>query len=127
MFKSNSYFLIFTLLLVVIIKMTQGLFTFHKILIPKFWVLFGYMAGITFMAINLCLFSVKKSLPNSWFIILSTNVIKLILSLFFVLFYLQVFKVQSVLFVANFFLVYLCFTSFEIYTLLLNLRHLNKK
>ncbi len=125
MLKSNAYYLLFTIILVIAIQSAQSLYPY--ILIPNFWVIFGFIAGITLLAINICLaVSISKN-PHSTFIILAVNVIKLLFCMTLAIFYLQIYTVKPVLFIANFFLVYLWFTAFEIYTLLLNLRHLNKK
>jgi hypothetical protein len=127
MLKLNVYFFVFASILALLILALQNFSGFEYIFIAKFWVMFVFVAGITFMAINVCLLAITSSVSNTSFIILSANTIKLLFCMFFALFYLQNFKVNSLYFIVCFFSVYLLFTSFEIYTLLLNLRHLNKK
>lgn len=127
MLKPNIYFFLYTLLCVVAIKSAESLLPNQNILIAKFWVIFGFIAALTLLAINICLFATQSKNQHSTFIILAVNVIKLLFCMTLVIFYLQIYSVKPVLFITNFFLVYLLFTSFEIYTLLVNLRHLNKK
>jgi hypothetical protein len=125
MWKYNTCFLFFTALLIVIALLAQSLYP--SILMPKFWVVFGFIATVTLLAINICLLVTNRKYPHSTFIILAINVIKLLFCMTLAIVYLQIYSIKPVLFIANFFLVYLWFTAFEIYTLLLNLRHLNKK
>lgn len=125
--KLNIFFFLFSLIFALIIRSLQNHFGFQDILIEKFWLMFAFVAGITWIAINVCLLGIKISGTNSTFIILCANVIKLLFCMFFALFYLQTFKVKPLNFVVCFFSVYLLFTAFEIYSLLVNLRHLNKK
>lgn len=127
MLKPNIYFLFFTILCVGAIQSVQSLMPTQNLLIPKFWVIFGFISAITLLAINICLLVTKSKNQHSTFIILAVNVIKLLFCMTLVILYLQIYTVKPVLFITNFFLVYLLFTSFEIYTLLVNLRHLNKK
>ena len=125
MLKPNAYYLLFTFILGVCIQSAQSLYPY--ILIPKFWVIFGFISAITLLAINICLLVTKYKNLHTTFIILAVNVIKLLFCMTLATLYLQIYTVKPVLFIGNFFLVYLLFTAFEIYTLLLNLRHLNKK
>ncbi|TAH01279.1 MAG: hypothetical protein EAZ15_07560 [Sphingobacteriales bacterium] len=127
MLKPNIYSLLFTILCVGAIELVQSLMPTQNLLIPKFWVIFGFISAITLLAINICLLVTKNKNPHSTFIILAVNVIKLLFCMTLAILYLQIYTVKPVLFITNFFLVYLLFTSFEIYTLLVNLRHLNKK
>jgi hypothetical protein len=69
----------------------------------------------------------KAGGDNQAFIMLAAIVIRLLFSMFFVLFYLSNVKVNGLLFIANFFSIYFLFTAFEIYCLLRNLRHQIKK
>lgn len=96
-------------------------------LIPHFWVMFGYMAGITLLVYALSVVGIKKGGDHQGSIILAAIVLHMLLTLCFVLFYVLKVRVNAVLFIANFFSIYLLFTVFEIYCLLCNLRHQIKK
>ena len=52
--------------------------------------------------------------------------VKLLFCMVLVLVYLLKFKVNDIIFVANFISLYFLFTAFEVYALLCNLRHQNK-
>ena len=97
------------------------------ILIPKFWVVFGFMSGLTLIVYFVSLIGIKKGGEASIPILMGGIAIKLIISMFFILIYLQNFKVNSLLFASEFFSLYFLLTSFEVYSLLVNLRHQNKK
>ena len=97
------------------------------ILIPNFWIVFTFMAIITLIVYAVSSIGINFGGDNQAFIMLAAIVIRLLLSMFFVLFYLSKIKVDGLLFVANFFSVYFLFTVFEIYCLLRNLRHQIKK
>lgn len=85
------------------------------------------MAIITVIVYAVSVIGIKIGGENQAFIMLAAIVIRLLFSMFFVLFYLSKIKVDGLLFVANFFSIYLLFTVFEIYCLLRNLRHQIKK
>ena len=127
MLKHNAFFFLFSLIFALVIFGLQNFFGFQDIFIVKFWLMFVFVAGVTWGAINACLFGINSVGSNTSFIILCANTIKLLFCMFFALFYLQTYNVNPFYFVVCFFSVYLLFTAFEIYTLLLNLRHLNKK
>lgn len=127
MLKPNTYFFLYTLVTFFAIKTAVNLLPNQNILIEKFWVIFGFIATLTLLAVNICLYVIQFKTKYSTFIILGVNVIKLFFCMILVIFYLQIYTVKPILFIANFFLAYLLFTFFEIYTLLINLRHLNKK
>lgn len=125
MLKLNTYYLLFAILLVLIIKLVESFYS--NILIPKFWIIFIFIGLLTSLAINICIKVTNINTPNSTFVILAVNIIKLLFCMTLVIFYLQIYTVKPVLFILNFFSIYLSFTVFEIYTLLLNLRNLKKK
>jgi hypothetical protein len=97
------------------------------VLIPYFWLVFAFMAVITLMVYAVSFIGLKAGGDNQAFIMLAAIVIRLLFSMFFVLFYLSNVKVNGLLFIANFFSIYFLFTAFEIYCLLRNLRHQIKK
>jgi hypothetical protein len=85
------------------------------------------MAIITLLIYYLSDIGIKKGGDNQTFILLAAISIRLIFTLFFLFILTQKTKVESILFVINFFSVYLLFTTFEIYCLLRNLRLQIKK
>lgn len=99
----------------------------QNFLIPHFWLVFGYMGAITFIVYYLSIAGIKYGGENQGAILLSAIVLRMLFTLAFILVYTLKIKVEAVLFVANFFSIYLLFTVFEIYCLLCNLRHQNKK
>ena len=119
--------MIFTLSLGVISWLFKDVLSFSAYFIPKFWVIFGFMAGITLIVYIVSWLGIKMGGENQVFIVLGAVVIRLLISMILVLFYLNKFKVEPIIFVINFFSVYFLFTTFEIYCLLLNLRHQIKK
>lgn len=97
------------------------------ILIPHFWLVYTFMAGITLIIYILSIIGIKKGSDHQAFILLGGIVIRLLASMALVLIYIVNIKVNSILFILNFFSIYLSFTVFEIYCLLRNLRHQIKK
>ena len=96
------------------------------ILVPKFWVIFGFLAGLTMIAYAVSWMGLQKGVETSVNVLMGGITIKLLLSMVLVLVYLQKNRVDSVLFATEFFSLYFLFTAFEVYALLLNLRHQNK-
>ena len=97
------------------------------ILIPNFWLVYIYMAGITLLVYFLSIIGLKIEGEHQPLILLGGVTIRLLGSLAFVLMNLIKTKVDPILFVVNFFSIYFLFTVFEIYCLLRNLRHQIKK
>ncbi len=126
--KSFSFFYI---LLVIVAGLgywtVEYLYFPQHFLIPHFWVVYFYMAFITLIVYLFSYFGLKKGGDHQSGILLGSIVIRLLLTLAFILIYTQKIKVDSLLFMLNFFSIYLLFTTFEIYCLLRNLRHQNKK
>ena len=98
----------------------------NVILVPKFWVLFGFLVMITIIAYIVSMIGIKKGGENSIFVIMGVTTLKLLLCMSLVLVYSLKYKVNSVVFATEFFSLYFSFTAFEVYALLCNLRHQNK-
>lgn len=96
------------------------------ILVPKFWVLFGFLFVLTIIAYTVSMVGIKSKGENSVYILMGAIIVKLLLCMSLVLLYLLKFRVNHVFFAAEFFSLYFVFTSFEVYALLCNLRHQNK-
>jgi hypothetical protein len=101
----------------------MDVFSLAEFFIPKFWVIFGFMAGITLMVYVVSITGIKNGGEHQVFLVMGAIVIRLLISMLIVLFYLNTFKIDPILFVINFFSVYFLFTVFEITCLLVNLRH----
>jgi len=97
-----------------------------KLLVSKFWVLFIFLAGITFIAYILADLGIKRNPEAGIMAIMGSIALKMIFSMAFVLIYSQNTKEKGLVLVLNFFSLYLLFSFFEIYSLLRNLRHQNK-
>ncbi len=95
--------------------------------IPKYWVIFGFMAGIAIVVYVLSWFGIKNGGEGQVLMSMGGIVIRLLFSMLLVVFYLNKFAVDPIIFVINFFSAYFLFTVFEIYCLLVNLRHQIKK
>ena len=124
--KYIIYYLLYTLLLGGIAYSLPLIFPNIKLLTDKFWLIFGFLSGLTFIAFVVAFLGIKKSPETGVMAIMGSIVLKLIFSMAFVLIYSLNNKGKDLVFVFNFFSLYLLFTFFEIYGLLRNLRHQNK-
>ncbi|WP_121812615.1 hypothetical protein [Mucilaginibacter kameinonensis] len=90
---------------------------------PHFWIIFGFVTGLTFITIIsiLVVTKINKEIYAQTF--LAATMVKLLTCMFFCLFFLVKIKVNGVIFVANFFYVYFFNLVFEIYGLLRTLRN----
>ena len=123
------FFVIFAIISVVCGAVFYSIEAFdgkNEILIPKFWVIFGFLFFLTLIAYSVSLFGIKKGLESSAFVIIGAIAVKMLFAMGFVLAYLLKIKVEGVSFAAQFFSLYFLFTAFEVYALLCNLRHQNK-
>ena len=89
--------------------------------------MFGFLAGITYIAYVLVDIGIKKDPEIGVMAIMASIAIKMIFCMAFVLIYSIKVKEMGFLFISNFFSAYLLFSAFEIYCLLRNLRHQNLK
>jgi hypothetical protein len=96
------------------------------VLVPKFWVIFGFQFFITLIAFSVSLIGIRKGPETGTFTIIGSITIKMLFSMGFVLAYLLKINVNGVLFAIHFFSLYFLFTAFEVYGLLCNLRDQNK-
>ena len=119
-------YLLYTALLGAIAYFLPAIFPDVKLLVSKFWVLFGFLAGVTFMAYVLAFLGIKRNPETGIMAIMGSIALKMLFSMAFVLIYSLNSKEKGMVFVLNFFSLYLLFSFFEIYSLLRNLRHQNK-
>lgn len=96
------------------------------LLIPKFWVIFGAIAFLTLLAYIFSSIGIRKGGEFSIVAMMGAILVKLLFCMVLVLVYLLKFKVNDIIFAANFISLYFLFTGFEVYALLCNLRHQNK-
>ena len=97
-----------------------------RILADKFWLVFGFLAGLTFIAYIFADLGIKWNPEAGVMAIMGSIAIKMLFSMAFVLIYSLKSSGKPLVFVLNFFSLYLLFTFFEIYCLLRKLRHQNK-
>jgi len=119
-------YLLFTAVLGVVAYLLPAMFPGVTVLTNKFWVVFGFLAGITFIAYAVADLGMKRNPEVGVMAIMGSIALKMIFSMAFVLIYSINTKEKGMVFVLNFFSLYLLFSFFEIYSLLRNLRHQNK-
>ena len=125
--RFTIYYLLYSCILAVIAYFLPVVFPEQLILVKKFWLVFGFLACITFIAYILADLGIKKNPETGIMAIMGSIALKMIFSMAFVLIYSLKGKENGFVFVLNFFSLYLLFSFFEIYCLLRNLRHQNKK
>ena len=125
--KFTSIYLIFVGVLIGLVSLLPIIFPNTQLLIPHFWLMFGFLAGITYIAYVLVDIGIKKDPEIGVMAIMASIAIKMIFCMAFVLIYSIKVKEMGFLFISNFFSAYLLFSAFEIYCLLRNLRHQNLK
>lgn len=121
-----SYYILYTAILAGIAIALPYVFPSVSLLANKFWLIFGFLSLLTLIAYVLAFFGIKRNPETGVMAIMGSIVLKMIFSMAFVLIYSINHKGKDLLFVFNFFSLYLLFTCFEIYGLLRNLRHQNK-
>jgi hypothetical protein len=102
------------------------LFPGNNFLVDQFWIIFSFVAFVTYLAYLLVFIGVKKHPETGILAIMGSIAIKMLFCLVFILVYSLKAKGIGITFAFNFFSLYLLFTFFEIYCLLCNLRHQNK-
>jgi Ca2+/Na+ antiporter len=96
------------------------------LLAPKFWVIFFFLSGLTYIAYLTAYLGIKRNPEVGVMAIMGSITLKMLFSLAFVLIYSQNRPQMGLKFLVSFFSLYLLFSFFEIYCLLRNLRHQNK-
>jgi hypothetical protein len=124
--RFTIYYFLYTAALAVIAICLGFIFPETKLLADKFWLVFGFLAGLTFIAYIVAFLGIKRNPESGILAIMGSIAIKMLFSMAFVLIYSLNHKGKDLGFVFNFFSLYLLFTFFEIYSLLRNLRHQNK-
>jgi len=102
------------------------IFSDPGLLINKFWVVFFFLSGITYIAYVVAYLGLKRNPEVGVMALMGSITLKMLFSLAFVLIYSQKNPQIGVIFLVNFFSLYLLFTGLEVYGLVRNLRHQNK-
>lgn len=89
---------------------------------PDIYLFFAFFASITYAAFQISMAGIKKGGENAILFLLGGITIKLLLTMVFALIYVYSHKVGKLQFLSNFFILYFIYSTFEIYTLLYNLR-----
>lgn len=124
--KFTLYYLLYVLVLGTIAWFLPTVFPGQTLLAPKFWLVFGYLGGITYIAYLMVFLGTKSNPETGIMAIMGSIALKMVFSMAFVLIYSLQHTGSGFVFVVNFFSLYLLFSFFEIYCLLRNLRHQNK-
>jgi len=94
-------------------------------IIPRFWVLFGYVSLLTIATIIAVVMVQRKNAESAAQAFLAATTVKMLAILFFVLVFLLKNHVNKVVFAVDFFYIYFLNMAFEVYGLLRNLRNQN--
>lgn len=93
------------------------------LLIPGFWLIFGFLSGISLLVVAGILI-VRQMYPSMFTeAFMGGTVFKILACIIFVLVFLSKNKVEKYVFTGDFFYVYFLNTAFEVYILLRTLRH----
>lgn len=126
MIRFTIYYVLYTAILAGIALLLPSFFPDAKILTDKFWVIFGFLGGITFIAYLVAYLGIKRNPEAGIMALMGSITVKMLFSIAFVLIYSMNSGERGPIFIANFFSLYFLFSFFEIYSLLRNLRHQNK-
>ena len=117
-------YLVFVLLLAVLPCLAQHS-GYADWLIPRFWLLFFFISGFTFIAVSAIVLVQSKNRDYYVQAFLASTTVKILACMIFIVIFLMKNKVNKYVFLADFFYVYLLNMAFEVYVLLRNLRHQN--
>ncbi|WP_374950505.1 hypothetical protein [Mucilaginibacter sp.] len=125
-FKVLLSFLLFALLLASV-PLVLAYTGYGYLLLAKFWVLFTFITGFTFIVIVSVLFiqHINPGLYAQAF--LATTIVKMIGCMVFALLFVLKLHIDNGVFLLNFSYLYFLNTGFEVYVLLRNLRNQNRK
>ena len=118
------YFLLFTIVLALPPLALQ--YTGNTILLANgFWIIFGFISGLTFLVLIVMLIVEQKS--NEYFAqaFLGGTTFKILFCLIFIFVFLHINPTDKHIFLADFCYIYFLNMGFEVYVLLRKLRHEN--
>jgi hypothetical protein len=116
-------FLLFNITLAVAPSIAQIYYTEKNLLIPHFWMLFGFFSVLTSMLYLFAHWRMGVSNTASGQALLISITLRLFICMIVVFIYLSETTVNPAKFLLNFFYLYLFHMVFEIYCLLCNLRN----
>ena len=96
-------------------------------LVPHFWMMFGFITGLTVLVVAALLVTQKVNPEKFAETFLAATVFKILACLAFLVIFILKNKVNKTAFVGDFFYLYFLNTAFEVYVLLRNLRNQNLK
>jgi hypothetical protein len=121
---SIIFYLLFVLLLAIMPAAAQHN-GYAEWLVPRFWLIFFFLSGLTFLVFISILIVQDKNKEYYVQAFMVGTTVKILACLVFIVVFLAKNKINKYVFVADFFYVYLLNMAFEIYVLLRNLRHKN--
>jgi hypothetical protein len=121
---SISAYLVF-LVLLTILPLTMQHNGYAEWLVPRFWLVFFYLSGLTFLVLCGILYTQRKNQEYYVQAFLAGTTVKILGCIFFIIIFLMKNEVNKHVFLADFFYIYFLNMGFEIYLLLRNLRHKN--
>jgi hypothetical protein len=124
--RFTFFYILFSVLLAIFYAGLIYLFPELKLQNGKFWALFIFIGGITFIAYILADLGIKRSRESGVPAIIGSIAMKMFFSIAFILIYSLKGNEIGLAFLIDYFSLYFLFSAFEIYCLLRNLRHQNK-
>lgn len=115
-------FAVLSALLAIAIILIGRYFPDRHLLLDHIWGIYVFFAGTTFLAYMLGHIGIKKGSDMSVMLVLGGVGFKLLACMILALVYLYNFKVDKLVFLSNFFILYFTYTAFEIYSLMATLR-----
>ena len=117
-------FLLFSLIVLALVLVFQQ--TLPQILSESIWIIFYFMVIMSYLVSFLALWLYKKSPENFLQIKLLGMVIRILASLTFIAVIVWGAEENIILFISNFFILFLFYLIFDIYTFISNLRPISK-
>lgn len=124
--KFTIYSVLIAILLLAVSEISANLIQNVDLFIAPYPYFVMFFLLITVIAFWLGDWGLKKSADSSVFIVLGMVVGKMLLSMIFALIFIYGSRFNKIAFLISFFLPYFIYSTFEIYTLLYNLRALKK-
>jgi hypothetical protein len=116
------------LLFIVLIAIPPALLQYTgntDLLVSNFWTFFTFMSALTFLVVIGMVAAKQKDQEYFTPAFLGGTTVKMLASLIFIFVFIHRNTVNKHVFLADFIYIYLLNTAFEVYILLLNLRHKN--
>ena len=96
-------------------------------LAPKFWLVFFFISGLTFIAVSVMLLVNARNKEYFVSAYLGGTTVKILACMIFIFVFARKNTLNKYIFLADFFYIYLLNMLFEVYLLLRNLRHKNSR